>query len=342
MVYLQGENFCFRPVFFYEGVSFTGSLILSFRLVFPIFVLLALGFFVKKVKILDAPSAKKLNKLIFDIFLPVSIFKNVYESDFTTVFDGKLIAYSVISVICCFLILLLTVGLICKKEESKGVLIQGIFRSNFLIFGVPVAESLFTDGSLSGKAAVMVAIVVPVYNVLAVFCLEALSGKKSDAGKMILNIVKNPLIIGSVCGFLGLFLKQKGVLIPDLLYGPVKQVASISTPLALIALGASLDFKTVKGNWSYIVWGVCSKLIIAPLIFITFGILIGFRDRELAILLAMYASPAAVSSYTMAQQMGADEHLAGHLVVFGTAVSIFTVFLWVSVLAYFGFIVPVT
>ena len=319
-------------------MSFTDSLILSFRLVFPIFVLLALGFWVKRVNILDALSAKKLNKLIFDVFLPVSIFKNVYESDFTTVFDGKLIAYSVISVICCFFILLLIVGFICKKEESKGVLIQGIFRSNFLIFGVPVAESLFADGSLSGKAAVMVAIVVPVYNVLAVFCLEALSGKKSDAKKMILNIVKNPLIIGSVCGFIGLFLKQKGVLIPNLLYGSVKQLASIATPLALVALGASLNFSTVKGNSSYIVWGVLSKLILAPLVFITIGILIGFRDRELAILLAMYASPAAVSSYTMAQQMGGDDELAGQLVMFGTVASVITMFLWIFTAMQLGLI----
>ncbi len=310
-------------------------------MVFPIFVLLTLGFFVKKVNILDAPSAKKLNKLIFDIFLPVSIFKSVYESEFSKVFDKKLIIYSVLSVICCFLLLLLLTGFFVKKEESRGVLIQGIFRSNFLIFGVPVAESLFADGSLSGKAAVMVAIVVPVYNVLAVFCLEALSGKKSNVRKMVMNIIKNPLIIGSVCGFLGLFLKQAGILVPGLLYGSVKQVASIATPLALIALGASLDFATVKGNASYIVWGVLSKLCLAPLLFITAGILMGFRDRELAILLAMYASPAAVSSYTMAQQMGADEQLAGHLVVFGTAISVITVFLWVTVLTYFGFINPV-
>ncbi len=323
------------------GVIFTESLILSFRLVFPIFILLVLGFFVKKINILDAPSAKKLNKLIFDIFLPVSIFKSVYESEISEVFDKKLIIYGILSVICCFFILLFLVTKFCGKKESRGALIQGIFRSNFLIFGVPVAESLFTDGSLSGKAAVMVAIIVPVYNVFAVVVLEAMSGKKSDAKKIVLNILKNPLIIGSVCGFLGLFLKQQGVLVPSLLYGSVKSVASIATPLALIALGASLDFKSVKENSSYIVWGVLSKLVLAPLLFITAGILIGFRDRELAILIAMYASPAAVSSYTMAQQMGADEQLAGHLVVFGTAISVITVFLWVTVLTHFGFIVPV-
>ena len=307
---------------------------MAFNLVFPIFVLLALGFFLRKINMMDAPLAKKLNKIIFDIFLPVS----VYESEFSEVFDKKLITYGILSVLCCFLLLLLFVNLFCKKRESVGVLIQGIFRSNFLIFGVPVAESLFPDGSLSGKAAVMVAIIVPVYNVLAVISLEALNGKKSDAKKIVLNIVKNPLIIGSFCGFIGLFLKQAGLIIPGAAYSAIKSVASIATPLALIALGASLDFASVKGNVSYIVWGIASKLVLSPAIFITVGICLGFRDRELAILLAMYASPSAVSSYTMAQQMGADEQLAGHLVVFGTAISVITVFLWVTALTHFGFI----
>ncbi len=311
---------------------------MAFNLVFPIFVLLALGFYLRKINKLDATLAKKLNKIIFDIFLPVSIFKSVYESEFSEVFDKKLITYGILSVLVCFVLLLLFAGLFCKKKESKGVLIQGIFRSNFLIFGVPVAESLFPDGSLSGKAAVMVAIIVPVYNVLAVISLEALSGKKSDAKKIVLNIVKNPLIIGSFCGFIGLFLKQAGLIIPGAAYSAIKSVASIATPLALIALGASLDFAFVKGNVSYIVWGIASKLVLSPAIFITVGICLGFRDRELAILLAMYASPSAVSSYTMAQQMGADEQLAGHLVVFGTAISVITVFLWVTALTHFGLI----
>ncbi len=316
-------------------------MVLAFNLVFPIFVLLALGYGVRAAKILDDSAVKKLNKLVFTIFLPVSIFKNVYESEFSEVFDIKLITYGVISTVICFAVMVVLALSFVKKEKSRGVLIQGVFRSNFLIFGIPVAESLFADGSLLGKASVMIAVIVPVFNILAVVALETLSGKKADFKKIILNIVKNPLIIGSLCGFLGVGLKSFSIFIPDILYGSFKTVSSIATPLALVALGASLNFSSVKGNLSYIIWGISGKLLLAPLAFITGAIFLGFRDRELAIILAMYASPAAVSSYTMAQQMGADEDLAAQLVVFGTAASIITVFLWVSVLTHFNFIIPV-
>lgn len=308
---------------------------------FPIFVLLFLGFIIRRIKMVDASSVKMLNKLVFTIFLPLSIFKNVYESKVSEVFDVKLITYGVISVTFCFALMVVLALAFVKKKESRGVLIQGVFRSNFLIFGIPVAESLFADGSLSGKAAVVIAVIVPVYNVLAVITLESLSGKKADFKKVIFNIAKNPLIISSLCGFLAVAIKGVDIFIPAPLYSAVKSLSGIATPLALVALGASLNFSTIKGNLAYIIWGISGKLVLAPLLFFAVAILLGFRDRELAILLAMHASPAAVSSYTMAQQMGADEDLAGQMVVFGTAISIITVFLWVSVLTYFGFINPV-
>ncbi len=320
---------------------FTESLKLSFNLVFPIFVLLFLGYSLKRGKVIDASSVKMLNKLVFTVFLPLSIFKNVYESEISEVFDIKLITYGVLSVVLCFALMVILALFFVKKKESRGVLIQGVFRSNFLIFGIPVAESLFRDGSLSGKASVIIAIIVPVYNVLAVITLESLKGKKTDLKKVIFNIAKNPLIIGSVCAFIAVWLKGVNIFVPTPLFSAVKSLAGIATPLALVSLGASLNFSSVKGNLAYLVWGIAGKLMLAPLFFMTVAILLGFKDRELAILLAMHTSPAAVSSYTMAQQMGADEDLAGQLVVFGTAISIITVFLWVSVLTYFGFITPV-
>lgn len=323
------------------GGGFTDSLVLSFNLVFPIFVLLALGYGIRRTKILDDSSVKMINKLVFTIFLPVSIFKNVYESEFSSVFDVRLIAYGVLSVVSCFALMTVFSLIFVRKKESRSVLIQGVFRSNFLIFGIPVAESLFADGSLLGKASVMIAVIVPVYNVLAVITLETLGGKKADYKKILLNIIKNPLIIGSVCGFLGVGLKEAGLTILAPLHSAVASVSGIATPLALVALGASLNFSSIKGNLAYIIWGIGGKLVLAPLIFMIGAVFLGFRDRELAIMLAMHASPAAVSSYTMAQQMGADEDLAGQLVVFGTAASIITVFLWVSALTYFGFITPV-
>ncbi len=313
------------------------SFLLSFNLVFPMFLLLATGKLAEKTNLLTSESTDRLNALVFKIFLPVSIFKNVYNSSVSDVFDKKLIAFGIISIITCFLLLiLLTSG--CKSRKSRGVLIQGIYRSNFLIFGLPVAESFYPDGSLSGKASVLIAIIVPLFNGLAVIALEMFKENKQSGMKTFLNILKNPLIIGSALGFAALFLKEAGFLLPSAVYKTVSDLSAAATPLALIALGASLDFSKIKGESKYLVWGLLGKLVLAPAVFLGAAVLLGFRDRELAIILAMFASPASVSSYTMAQQMGADDDLAAELVVIGTAVSLITVFLWVSLIASSGLI----
>ncbi len=301
------------------------------------FLLLATGKLARKTNLLTSESTDRLNALVFKIFLPVSIFKNVYNSSVSDVFDKKLIAFGIISVTLCFLLLiLLTSG--CKNRKSRGVLIQGIYRSNFLIFGLPVAESFYPDGSLSGKASVLIAIIVPLFNGLAVIALEMFKENKQSGMKTFLNILKNPLIIGSVLGFVALFLKEAGFLLPDAVYKTVSDLSAAATPLALIALGASLDFSKIKGESKYLIWGLLGKLVLSPAVFIGAAVLLGFRDRELAIILSMFASPASVSSYTMAQQMGADDDLAAELVVIGTAVSLITVFLWVSLIASSGLI----
>lgn len=301
------------------------------------FLLLATGKLARKTNLLTSESTDRLNALVFKIFLPVSIFKNVYNSSVSDVFDKKLIAFGIISVTLCFLLLiLLTSG--CKNRKSRGVLIQGIYRSNFLIFGLPVAESFYPDGSLSGKASVLIAIIVPLFNGLAVIALEMFKENKQSGMKTFLNILKNPLIIGSALGFAALFLKEAGFLLPDAVYKTVSDLSAAATPLALIALGASLDFSKIKGESKYLIWGLLGKLVLSPAVFIGAAVLLGFRDRELAIILSMFASPASVSSYTMAQQMGADDDLAAELVVIGTAVSLITVFLWVSLIASSGLI----
>ena len=87
-----------------------------------------------------------------------------------------------------------------------------------------------------------------------------------------------------------------------------------------------------------IIIGVAGKLIIVPAIFLPIAIAMGFRDAELVALLALFGSPTAVSSFTMAQQMGGDSELAGHLVVLGSLFSIITMFFWIFALKQLGFI----
>lgn len=151
---------------------------------------------------------------------------------------------------------------------------------------------------------------------------------------IIKGILLNPILIG---GFLGLVCSLTSVRLPLAMERVLIEIADIATPLALIILGASVTFTSVKANRKSLILAVAGKLLIVPAVGVTISILAGFRGLELILLMSMFASPAAVSSYTMAQQMDGDADLAGQIVVFTTAFSLFTLFFWITSLMGLGY-----
>lgn len=312
-----------------------GNFMTSFNVVFPIFVMMAIGYFIKNIKFIDDNTVKKNNALVFKLFLPMMLFKNVYESDISSVFNPKLIMFSLISSLIIIAVLFVIVPVFEKDNRKRGVLIQGMFRSNFVIFGVPVTEAL-CGSEVTGSAAVLVAIIVPVFNFFAVIALAVFDTKKTDFKSVLFNIIKNPLIIASAFGLGALLL---GIRLPHVIEESVSYLAKVTTPLALMMLGASINFKRIGDNLVSMTCAVLVKLVIIPLIFVGAGIFVfGFRGAELAILLALFATPPAVSSFTMAQQMGSDDELAGLLVMFGTSFCLITMFVWIYIIKTLGLI----
>ncbi len=308
------------------------NLILSFSVIMPIFLTMILGYILKKIGIFDKHTTEKLNKSVFKVFLPLLIFYNVYTSEIADVFNFSLILYSVVSIVVVFLLSILFITLTEKDNSKRGVLVQGIFRSNFVIFGVPLSVSLYGD-EIVGTAAVLIAVITPLFNLLSVIILEIFRGTKPNLLKILKGIITNPLIIASAVGLLALF---SNIALPAFIEKTVCDISKASTPLALIALGGSIDFKKAKNNIKQLIIGITGKLIITPAIILTTGILLGFRNAELAILIALSASPVAVSSFTMAREMDGDSELAAQLQMFGTTICIITVFLWIFILKQLG------
>jgi hypothetical protein len=221
-----------------------------------------------------------------------------------------------------------------KDNRKRGALIQGIGRSNSIIFSLPIVTAIFGPEK-AGMTALVVGTVVPIFNALSVIVLSVFRSKAIDYKELVLDIIRNPLIIGSLSGLLAL---RFGLILPSAIDKAIGDLSRAATPLAIIALGASFNFKSVKDNSWRICYGVVSKLIIIPGIFVPLSILLGFTGPELVTLMIMYAAPAAVSTYTMAQQMDADDVLAGQLVVFGSAFSVLTIFLWIYSLRILGYV----
>lgn len=304
------------------------NLYLSFSVVLPLFCMMALGTFLRYTGLFNEEFLKRLNTVCFKVFLPLTLFMNIYNSDFYSLFSWKLILFALACVGAAFIVLMISVPLLVKDQKSRGVVIQGIFRSNFILFGVPIASSLYGSGN-TGTTAILLSFVIPVFNLLSVIALETFSGRKSTKTALLKEIAKNPLILGSLLAFLFVL---TGVKLPEMIEGTISQIAAAATPLALIVLGGSNRFQNISKYKKMLTVSVIGKLLIMPAVFLPVSIYMGFRGMELAALMAMFSSPTAVSSFTMAQNANANHELAGQIVVIDSALSIFTIFLIISLL----------
>ncbi len=323
-----------------ENLKFTINAILPILL--PVF----LGYFVKRINFISEDFWAKCNKLVFNIFIPLLLFSNLYRANITEI-DFKFVGFASLAILILFFIGMLMV-IFFKDKKQKGVLLQASFRSNYAIIGIPLAMML---GGEEAKAAasVVAAVSVPLFNILAVIALTIYDneGSKVSVKSILIKIAKNPLIIGVFAGlvanFIGLGVNQIGANI-DAFYDEasfipktISSLAGVSTPLALIVLGGRFEFSKVKELWKHLAVSVSFRLVITPAIFLTIAYFLGFKtSTEFAILIALFATPIAVSSVPMAAQMNQDDQLAGQIVVWTSALSAFTLFIIIFICASLG------
>ena len=315
------------------------DLLFSANAVVPIFLLIMLGYVLTRLKVWDAHFLKIANNVCFKCLLPVLLFYNVASSNIFEVFNGKLILY--VCLCACVLcgVLFFVVPLLIKDNKRRGVLIQGTFRSNFLLFGVPLGLSI---GGESGAtlAAVVASFYVPVINMLSVISLYVFSdAKDKNLKSALLGIIKNPLIIGGVSGLIfSLIRNYIGFEIPTMLDTTLYNIKSSATPLAFLILGGDLKFDNMLRNIKISIFSVLGKLVIIPALMLTVSSFLGFDKLSMAILLAVFATPNAVSSYAMARNYEADYDLAGEIVTLSTLLSIFTIFVFITISKSLGWI----
>jgi len=272
--------------------------------------------------------------VVFKVFFPFLMFNNMYQIEAGFRVNEKLLAFAVVSLLGLIVLLYLTVPRLVQENAQRGVIIQAIYRSNFVLFAIPLTASVFGEEN-TAVAAMMVAIVIPIYNVAAVFILESFRGGKLKPAVLIKNVCTNPLILGAMTGLV-FFLLQ--IHLPGCIEKPVVQFANVTTPLGMFVLGGTLQFSRIQGNAKYLVPALTMKMVIVPAAVLAAASLLGFSPLERFVLFTMYATPVATSSYSMAQNMGGDGELAGEFVVISTTVSVISIFVWVFFLKNIGFI----
>lgn len=317
----------------------------------PLILEICLGYCLRRFGMLSEQFFHQCRKLVFYIVVPISTFCCIYDTQSGTVLNWKLTVFAFAAVMVLFgLGTLISLGF--SDRRKRGVIIQATYRSNYNIIAVPLSQAL---GGAEGlrTAAFLSVTTIPEFNILAVISMTIFvhghQGKGS--GKhLVLDILKNPMIVACLLGVLCLLLRgvlpQNAAGLPvvslsgtlPFVYSALSAIGKMSTPLALITLGGLFDFRCLRGHSKELVLGTMLRTVLSPLLALGSAVALAalgvleIQPAEYACLIAIFASPMATITGIMAAQMGNDDVFADQLVVSTTVVSAFTIFAIVCIL----------
>ena len=300
--------------------------------VVPVFLLIGLGFFLRAIGFFTPAATEALSRLVFYVAVPALLYDSISGSDLARSFDWVVIAtaWPLVTGVA-FLFYLSSARL---PPDLRGSFVQGTFRSNLAFVGLPIIEGAYGAEGLA-PAAVFTGLMVPIFNFLAVLVLllpHHSANSRQGLRAIARSIVLNPFIIGSG---LGIAAAAAHFVLPKILHAAVQYVGQISMPLALLALGGSLEFRRLRSRLSLIAIAASFKLLIYPGLFLL-GLTLFHRSGLLVkVPVFLLATPTAVASYIAAREMKGSEELASGIVLATTLVSIVTLPAWLWLLQYF-------
>ena len=310
------------------------ALIYSLNATVPIFVIIVIGFYLRRKGVINEGFISAANKINFKLALPCMLIIDMMNIDLETDFDGRYILYCAIVTSISFWVIWGLAKLFIKDKKIIGAFVQGSFRSSAAVLGTALIVNIYGNSSM---APFMMIGSVPLYNIYSVIVLtfEADTKQEKTIGKAIKGIFTNPIILSIAVGLVFAYFHIE---FPVMLDSTISTLGRMTTPLALLAIGAGFNGNEAIKKIKPALVASCLKLVIIPLIFLPLAINMGFRDEKLIALLIMLGAPTTPSCYIMAKNMDNDADLTTSIVVLTTALSAFTITALLFVLRYYGLV----
>lgn len=310
------------------------NLIFSLNATVPVFAMIILGMFFKKIDIIDDVFASRMNKFVFLIPLPVLLFKDLATLDFNTIWDTKFVLFCFFITILCILIVTL-LSFLLKNKQNQGEFIQASYRSSAALLGIALIQNVYGKATM---APLMIIGSVPLYNIMAVVVLSFFSPERKGLSKevwlkTIKGILTNPILIGIVVGILWSLLHLP---MPTMLDKTVTSIGNVATPLGLMAMGATFNYKEALGDLKPALCASFIKLFGFCAMFLPLAIYLRFQGEQLISILVMLGSATTVSCFVMAKNMGHTGILTSTVVMLTTIFSGFSITMWLYILKGMG------
>jgi malonate transporter len=291
-------------------LSFISELHAALNITGPVLLLLILGLVLKRTRFINEDFIAQGNKIVFNIALPSLLFLNISSSSLSVSLDTPLIAFACVATVLSVIAVWLLSPIMVEKEK-RGVFTQCAFRGNMAIIGLSLCENALGQDSLA-VAAIYLAFLTTLYNVLSVMLLN------SSCKGLVVNIAKNPLIISILLGVVWSYLT---IPLPVVVESSLAYITKMTLPLALICIGATLEWRSFKSNHRSAIYATLLKLLLLPFCIIYIAKELEFDQTQLTLLFFMMASPTAAAAYVMSKQMTKYGNLAAEVVTLSTLFS---------------------
>lgn len=314
------------------------NLVFSLNATIPLFLVMVIGWLLKNKGFISDEFVKVSNKLNFNVTLPCFLFLDMKDCHIRDNFNGKYVLYCFLVTLVCILATWIYGRIFIKDKSVIGEFVQGSYRGSAAVLGIALIANVAGD---VGMGPIMIVGAVPLYNVFAVIILAVENKNDNDRNlkKLIKQAIKgvctNPIILSL---FAGLMCSLIEVDMPGVVNDTVSCIGKMTTPLALICIGASFKGTTAIKMLGPTVTATLIKLVVQPLVFLPIAASLGFGVAEMAAVLVMLGAPTTPSCYIMAKNMGHEGSLTASIVALTTLLSAFTVTFFVFFMKSFGWI----
>lgn len=295
----------------------------------PTFGWVMVGAFVARAGWLSQELNDSISRLSFRYGLPLMLFAGAAGVNYS---DAMTATYLLAGVLATLLVVVTSWTYSVWRQHplnERGIFVQGAFRSNMAIMGVALCISAYGEQGAQ-LAALAIAAMTSLYNVLAVFVLNRTLGGNSSIAGALLGVIRNPLIIGIAAGAL---LSLSGLPVPAFVQPASLWLSALFLPLMLICIGGAMKLSELRHSgplaWEATIW----RLLLSPLLTVLLAIALGVRGEPLGVLFLLVATPSAASGYVMVVAARGNGVLAANIVVLTTLFSAITLTLGLFLLS---------
>jgi predicted permease len=309
-------------------MNLTTVFLQTLETILPVFAMVFIGIGLRLIGWINHEFVNTASLLVFKATLPTLVFLSIIRTDLSTALNPALLIFFTGATLASFVLTWLWAIWRVPKED-RGVYVQGAFRGNCGIVGLALAASMYGEYGLSA-GAILLGLVIIFYNALSVVVLVAYQAEQTASWQRIArDIFRNPLIISV---FVALPVAWLDIRLPAWLMTSGDYFASLTLPLALLCIGATVSLSALRSNSGTSMSASLMKMVFVPFLCTGGAWLSGFKGAELGLMFLFFASPTATSSFVMVKVLGGSERLAANIIAMTTLMASITVTIGVFIL----------